>query len=131
MPHLSACAAAAAAAITLTAIGVGTAPANAKDGDQIRRGTCSGSALWKVKVSPEGQRLEFEGEIDSNRVGQTWRWKLVQNGATIATGTRTTAGRSGSFTVARLVVNRAGTDRFVFSAVRPATGQTCRGVIAY
>lgn len=116
---------------TLSVFGTTMGPAVAKDGDQIRRGTCSGSALWKVKASSEGQRLEFEGEVDSNRAGQTWRWTLTQNGVKVASGTKTTTGRSGSFSVARLVPNTRGADRLGFSAVRPLTGQSCRGSVVF
>lgn len=122
------------ATTALSALLVGTfsAPAVAKHGnDVIKRGNCSGSADWKVKVGPEDGRLEVEGEIDSNRVGQRWTWTLRHNGTLIASGARQTAGRSGSFEVRRTPRNLAGTDTLVFRAVRPATGQVCRGVASF
>ena len=118
----------AAAAVLL----VGTAaPAMAKDGDVVRRGDCTGRADWKVKVGPEDGRLEVEGEVDSNRSGQRWRWRLKHNGTVVASGTRYTAGASGSFDVRRVVANSSGTDTIVFRAWRPATGQVCRGVVTF
>ena len=108
-----------------------TAPALAKDGDVIRRGPCQGVADWKLKASPEDGRIEVEGEVDSNRRGQTWRWSLTHNGAAAGSGTRTTAGRSGSFEVRRVTRNRAGTDTFVFNARRPGTQQICRGTVRF
>jgi hypothetical protein len=114
------------------ALVVGAAvPAHAKDGDVIRTGDCSGRADWKLKVSPEDGRLEVEGEVDSNRNGQLWRWRLVHDGALAASGSRFTAGPSGSFSVRRLVANRSGADTLVFRARQPATGQVCRGVVTF
>lgn len=122
---------AAGGAVTVLLVAGAAVPAQAKDGDVIRRGDCSGRADWKLKVSPEDGRLEVEGEIDSNRSGQRWTWRLKHNGTLSARGVRYTAGRSGSFEVRRLMVNLPGTDTIVFTARRPATGQTCRGVVRF
>jgi hypothetical protein len=118
--------------LAATAILVAAAvPAEAKDGDVIRQGDCSGRADWKVKVGPEDGRLEVEGEVDSNRSGQRWRWRLVHDGTLVASGTGHTGGASGSFSVRRLVANHSGADTLVFRARRPATGQVCRGVVTF
>lgn len=119
-------AAAVAAATLLPAL-----PAVAKDGDVIRRGSCTGNTTWKLKASPEDGRIEVEGEIDSNKVGQTWRWRLKHNGSITARGTRTTKAPSGSFEVRRVLTDLAGTDRIVFRAWNPNTGEVCRGTLAY
>jgi hypothetical protein len=119
-------------ALTTTAILFATAaPALAKDGDVRTSGACQGVAHWKLKASPEDGGIEVEGEIDSNRAGQTWNWSLNHNGTVAAHGTRKTAGRSGSFEVRRVTRNRAGTDSFVFTARRPGTQQICRGTIRF
>ena len=107
------------------------ASAQAKDGDVIRTGSCSGSADWKLKASPENGRIEVEGEIDSNTNGQTWKWKIVHNGSRSAKGTKTTKGPSGSFEVRRVMVNAKGTDKFVIKARHLGSGQTCRGVVRF
>jgi hypothetical protein len=120
--------AAATSAILLT----GAAPALAKGGDDVRTsGACQGVAHWKLKAGAEDGRIEVEGEIDSNRSGQTWRWSLTHNGTLVGSGTRTTAGASGSFEVRRVTGNRAGTDTFVLNARRPGTQQICRGTIRF
>ena len=76
------------------ALVAGTAPAALAGGDDtVRRGSCSGSTDWKIKVGPEDGRLEVEAEVDSNRSGQTWRWRLLHDGSLSASGTRTTGGR--------------------------------------
>jgi hypothetical protein len=86
--------------------------------------------VWKLKAKPDDGRIEVEGEVDSNRAGQAWGWVLKHNGSVSARGTKTTAGTSGSFTVARRMTNLAGTDHFTFRAVRRATGEVCRGTIS-
>jgi len=118
------------AALTLPLGLVGPAIASHGGGDDVRTsGRCSGSAHWKLKAKPDDGRLEVEGEIDSNRSGQVWHWTFKHNGSVSATGTRQTAGRSGSFEVQRRMTNLAGKDHFVFRATH--RGQVCRGTIAY
>lgn len=115
--------------LTLTVLPA--SPAAANDDDVVRRGSCSGATDWKLKAGPEDGRIEVEGEIDSNRVGQVWSWRLVHNGTVAATGTRTTQAPSGSFEVRRVVRDLRGTDTLVFRAVNTRSGEVCRGVVAY
>ncbi len=105
----------------------GTTNAFAKDGDVIRRGSCSGSTDWKLKLSPDNGKIEVEYEVDSNHVGQHWRVKLFENGNRIFKGTKTTQGASGSFTVRTLARNTAGSDSFHARAVNLRGGETCGG----
>ena len=107
------------------------ASAEAKDGDVIRTGSCSGRADWKLKASPENGRIEVEGEVDSNRVGQTWRWSIRHNGSLSARGTKTTSGPSGSFTVRRVMVNIRGTDRIAWRARNVRSGEVCNGALSF
>ena len=97
----------------------------AKDGDVIRRGSCSGATDWKLKLSPEDGKIEVEYEVDSNRRGQTWAVRIVKNGNVIFRGNRTTSGPSGSFEVRVVTSNPAGSD--VFRARATHAGETCRG----
>lgn len=106
-------------------------PALAGDDDVIRRGSCTGATDWKLKASPEDGRIEVEGEVDSNRNGQTWRWRIRHNGSLSARGTATTQPPSGSFEVRRVLVDAAGTDTIVFRARNPRTDEVCRGVLRY
>jgi len=122
----------AAAFVLAASLALTSVPALASGGDDdrvIRTGGCSGSADWKLKVKTDDGRLEVEGEVDSNRSGQTWAWKLKDNGKVVVKGSSTTGGRSGSFSVERKIANRAGTDKVVFKATHGA--QTCRGVIRF
>ena len=106
-------------------------PALANDADVIRRGSCSGSSDWKLKASPENNRIEVEGEVDSNINGQTWKWRMRHNGEVSARGKATTSGPSGSFDVRRLMVDVSGADRIGWRAKNPATGEVCRGSLRY
>jgi hypothetical protein len=96
-----------------------------------RQGNCSAGADWKLKAKSDDGRIEVEGEVDSNRNGQTWRWRIKHNGTTSARGRATTRGPSGSFSVERRMVNLAGRDRFVLRAVHAGSGQVCRGVVSF
>ena len=116
-----------AVALVLTAAAL---PAHAARGEVIKQGNCSGSANWKLKAKPDDGRLEVEGEVDVNRNGQMWNWKILRNGNVVANGTSTTHAPSGSFSVERRIGNPAGTDRVGWRAKNPATGQTCQGSLS-
>jgi hypothetical protein len=120
------------AAVATAVLSLAAPPALARsDGDRERRGSCSRSSDWKVKVGPEDGRLEVEGEIDSSRRGQVWRWRLYHNGSLSAHGLRTTGGRSGSFEVRRLSVDLRGTDRFTLRARNTRNNELCVGTVNY
>lgn len=123
------------AAVVLASVGAlsaaAIAPAAANDDDVVRRGSCSGATDWKLKASPENGRIEVEGEVDSNRNGQTWRWRILHNGNVSAHGTAATHAPSGSFEVRRLLVNAGGTDTIGWKARNPASGEVCRGTLRF
>jgi hypothetical protein len=129
----------AAAAVMAIGISVSSAGLAAADhgtggggGSEVRRqGPCSGSAHWKLKVKPDDGRLAVEGEVDANRNGQVWSWRILHDGYASYQGTRTTRVPSGSFRVQRRVVDMSGTDVIGFRASNSATGQTCRGHLSY
>jgi hypothetical protein len=110
-------------AATVPVFAAGTAYAS--DDEVERRGSCSGSADWKIKAKPDDGRLEVEAEIDSNRNGQTWHWVLRRNGNVVDRGTSTTRAPSGSFEVERKTGNANGKDSFKFRAVHKGSGQVC------
>ena len=118
-------------AALLTLSVAGAVPALAKDGDVIRRGACSGASDWKLKLSPENGKIEVEYEVDSNKVGQTWRVKLFHDGDRFFVGTRQTAGASGSFEVRKVVANHSGTDDFRARARNLGTGEVCGGSASF
>jgi hypothetical protein len=90
-------------------------------------GACSASSDWKLKVSPENNRLEVEFEVDSNVIGQTWQVRLSDNGVRFFQGTAVTQGPSGSFEVRKLTADQVGTDNILALAKNMGTGETCRG----
>jgi hypothetical protein len=102
------------------------------DDDRIERnGSCSAGTDWKIKAKSDDGRIEVEAEIDSNKVGQSWRWKFKHNGTVFSRGTSTTSAPSGSFEVERKPANLAGTDQFVFRAVHPGSGEVCRATVSW
>jgi hypothetical protein len=107
------------------------AAALAKDGDVIRTGACSGSADWKLKVSPDDGRLEVEFEVDSNRVGQTWRVRIRDNDVLRYRALRTTLAPSGSFEARDRMPDMAGTDHIVARARNVNSGQVCVAKVAF
>ena len=118
-------------ALVTTATLLPAASASANDADVVKRGSCSGASDWKLKASPEDGRIEVEGEVDSNKVGQTWRWRIRHNGSLSDKGTKQTVAPSGSFEVRRVLVNVGGDDRIVFRARNPRSDEVCRGALTF
>lgn len=115
-----------AALLAVPVLAVGPSAHASGGDDEVRRsGSCSGSTHWKIKAKPDDGRIEVEAEVDSNRAGQTWRWKLRQDGDLVDSGRATTHGPSGSFSVERRPADTAGRDAFAFRATNPASGETC------
>lgn len=110
-----------------SALLAGASSSSAKDGDGrvIRTGDCSGRSDWKLKAKHEDGRIETEFEVDQNRSGVTWRYRLRRNGRTVASGRRVTRPPSGSFEVERRIADRPGSDR-ITAVARRASGETCR-----
>ena len=118
------------ATVAILAVPAAAAPAMAKDGDrEVRASHGCASGVIKVKAKADDGRIEVEGEVDTNRRGQTWAWSIRRDGNVAARGAGTTAGASGSFSVERKIANRAGSDRIVFRAVR--NGQVCRAAVTF
>lgn len=125
---------AAGASIVLALGAVSTLPASASGGgghEVERRGNCSASTDWKLKAKSEDGRIEVEAEIDSNKSGQTWTWRILHNGGVSARGRATTKPPSGSFEVRRLLVNAAGIDSIGIRATNTSTGETCAGGLKF
>jgi hypothetical protein len=99
------------------------------DGRVVKTGSCSDGSHWKLKVKNDDGRLEVQGEVDSNVSGQTWTWRIRDNGKVAASGSAKTGGRSGSFSVERRITDRAGTDKVTFRASH--SGEVCTGSIAF
>jgi hypothetical protein len=118
-------------ALVTTATLLPAAAATAKDGDVVKSGSCSGATSWKLKASPEDGHIEVEGQVDSNKSGQSWNWRILHNGSVSAKGTRTTAAPSGSFDVRRVLVDVSGADKVVFKASNTKSGETCRGALTF
>ena len=103
----------------------------AKDGDVIRRGSCTARSYWKLKLSPENGRIEVEFEVDQNRNGHAWNVRMRRSGNVSWRGQRRTKPPSGSFEVRRLTRDAGGADRILVRASNPRSGEVCRGVATF
>ena len=118
------------ATVAMVASTFAVAPAQASSGDrEVRNTNPCATGVIKVKAKADDGRIEVEGEVDTNRRGQTWAWSIRRDGNVAARGTGRTAGASGSFSVERRIANPAGSDRIVFRAVR--NGQVCRAAVTF
>ena len=111
---------------------IALAPTASAKGLEVRAsGSCPAATTWKLKAKQDDTRIQVELEVDSNRVGQSWNVVLSDNLVVVYRGTQVTAAPSASFTVRRLVSNRAGSDVIRASATNSATGAVCRGALTY
>lgn len=107
-----------------------SAPAKGGGAEVIKQGSCSGSAHWKLKAKIDNGAIETEFEVDQNVAGKKWRVVIRQNGVKRFSRIKTTKAPSGSFTVHKLLDNKAGGDRIVGKATALSSGQTCRGALS-
>ena len=114
----------------LVVLGVAGGTAAAKDGDVKVSGTCTSGSHWKLKAGARDSGIETEFEVDSNRVGQVWSVRITDNGSQVFAGRKTTVAPSGSFSVSRHIVNRAGTDKIVGTATNIKSGEKCTGTVS-
>ena len=103
---------------------------SSKKDRKTKRGDCSAATNWKLKAKPDDGRIEVEFEVDSNKSGQRWTYKIRHDGNEVASGARTTAGRSGSFSVERRVQDAAGVHKISASAKNARTGETCKASLS-
>ena len=111
---------------------VATTPAHAGGGGNFTQetGACSMVSSWAMKAKPVARGIEMEFSVDSNRLGQAWSVRLTDNGTMLFSGNRTTNGISRSFSVDKILTDRAGIDRLVARATNAKTGEVCRGHVA-
>lgn len=95
---------------------------------KIVQGTCTGNSTSKIKAKLDDGRIEVEFEVDQNRNGVRWNWGLSRAGTTLRSGSSVTQAPSGSFSVRRLVSNRAGTDTIKMRANR-SSGEVCTATV--
>jgi DUF4097 and DUF4098 domain-containing protein YvlB len=118
------------AAAVLVAGVLSASPASAKARTVTSSGKCSvATATWKLKAKDNNGKIEVEYEVDVNKNGQVFAWTLKDNGVKVAGGNATTVAPSGSFTVKRIIANKAGADKITATAVRGAV--TCSGGLTF
>lgn len=116
-----------AAALTLGAL-VAPAATFAKGGNAVVRatGTCTVQSTVKLKAKHEDGRIELELEVDQNRNNRLWNIAISDDFHRVYTGSRRTLAPSGSFTLRRLISDRAGVDTIRVRAVNATSGEVCR-----
>ena len=92
-------------------------------------GSCSLHSTAKLKAKHDNGRIQVEFEVDQNRNNRLWSVKIWDDGHRVFTGTARTFAPSGSFTVRRLIANRAGLDTISARAVNATTGEVCRATL--
>ncbi len=117
-------------ALTLGALAV-PAATFAKGGNSAVQatGSCTLYSTAKLKAKLDNGRIEVEFEVDQNRNNRLWNVKVWDDGHRVFTGARRTVAPSGSFTLRRLITNRAGVDTIGARATNSTTGEVCRATL--
>jgi hypothetical protein len=117
-------------ALAIAAFAPAVATARHGGGDAKRvAGDCSGASTAKLKVKPDGARIETEFEVDQNRNGVTWKVTMRRDGAVAVRTRATTHAPSGSFSVNRGLRNGAGSERITARATGPS-GEVCTAAVS-
>jgi hypothetical protein len=90
-------------------------------------GACTNGGHFQLKAKHDDGAIEMEYEVDSNRAGQVWAVRITDNGAVVVSRHATTAGRSGSFTIRKVIANRPGSDKIHARAT--FQNHTCGGAV--
>ncbi len=94
--------------------------------DVRKAGTCTLSSSAKLKLRPEGGRIEVEFEVDENRNGSRWGVTLTRNGTRVVSRAATTRAPSGSFETRAVIAARSPRTTVKAVARRAKTGEVCR-----
>jgi hypothetical protein len=113
--------------IAFTVAALVALPATAgASGDDIRNaGTCTGSSSSKIKVKPDDGRIQVEFEVDQNKSGQKWKVKIKDNSQTVFSGSATTRGASGSFSLEKRIPDQSGSDAITAVGRNKSSGERC------
>lgn len=102
-------------------------PASAGD-LEVRTGSCTGAADWKLSVRRAGSDLLVTFRITGSPPRHSWTVFLDNDGWGFFSGTRR-ADRRGTLDLKKGTANGVGPDRITAAATDRATGQTCAGVV--
>jgi hypothetical protein len=95
------------------------------DRNEVRQaGSCGSGATSKLKLKSDDGGIETEFEVDRNRSGERWKVTFARDGVVVARARPKTSGRSGSFSVERLLSDLEGADTVTARGTGP-TGLTC------
>ena len=90
-------------------------------------GACTNGGHFELKAKHDDGKIEMEYQVDSNRAGQEWAVRITDNGAVVVSRHATTAGRSGSFTIRKVIADRPGPDKIHARAT--FGNHTCGGAV--
>ena len=90
-------------------------------------GACINGGHFELKAKHDDGAIEMEYEVDSSRAGQVWTVRITDNGAVVVSRHATTAGRSGSFTIRKIIPDRPGPDKIHVRAT--FQNHTCGGAV--
>jgi hypothetical protein len=100
------------------------APAAAWADDDVRRsGSCGAGASSELRLQPHDGEIRVRFEVDTNRVGQKWRFVLVHERRVVWRGHRRTRS-GGRVRIRRSIADFAGAD-FVSVRASGPHGNTC------
>jgi len=105
-------------------------PAEAKGAGVSAAGHCTGHTVSKLKAKHSNGAIEVEWEVDSNRNGQRWSFRIRQDNVLKASGVRRTLAPSGSFDVHKRIADAPGVHRITAVATNLRTGAVCRAVVS-
>lgn len=100
-------------------------PASAGSNAAEKAGNCSKASSSELKMKSRDNKIEVEFEVDQNVNGAKWKVVLKHDGNTFFSGTKTTKGPSGSFSVERNVNDSPGTDKISARARNLSSGEVC------
>ncbi len=98
-----------------------------------KQGSCSAGSLFSAEIEREFNVWDVSFDVDTQDLTSSWRLTVNQNGSRVANSTAP-AVKDFDDGYAEVEWNlirpdRAGKDRFVFSARNLTTGETCRTVL--
>ena len=93
-----------------------------------RASVACGTGVLRLKAKADDGMIEVETELDTNRNGQRWAVRLMDNGVTSFRVHRTTHAPSGSFSIEKRIANKAGRDHIQVRVARGAT--VCTAAVA-
>lgn len=103
-------------------------------GGVMRFGDCSGDVqtTWILDAESTGGRIRIEAQVFEHVLDETYKWRLTDDGTTIAKGTASTNREHQDrtyFRIRRTTADLMGKDLIEFKATRVDDGEVCSGSV--